>query len=61
MSEILADVIAGYGREVDAESLAKTRAYLETLLSVGKRDDLTVFGIAYLDQLHNPDRRYSGC
>ncbi len=32
------------------ESLAKTRTYLETLASTGKREDLAVFGIAYLNR-----------
>ena len=61
MSELLADIVSTYGRELDAESRAKISRYLETLTSAGKRDDLTACGVAYLEQLHNPDPRYSGC
>lgn len=60
MRKILADVVARYGRDVDTEALSKTRAYLEVLVSAAKQEDLAMFGIAYLDQLHNPDRRYTG-
>ena len=61
MGEVIEGVIAAYGRELDAESLAKIRCYLETLRSTGTKDDLTAYGVAYLEQLHNPDPRYSGC
>lgn len=61
MGEVLEGVIAAYGRELDAESLAKIRRYLATLSSTGTTDDLTAYGIAYLEQLHNPDPRYTGC
>jgi hypothetical protein len=60
MSEVLEGVIAVYGREVDEKSRAKIRRYLETLSSTGKTD-LTTYGLAYLEQLHNPDPRYTGC
>jgi len=61
MGEVIEGVIAAYGRELDAESLAKIKRYLETLRSTGTKDDLTAYGVAYLEQLHNPDPRYSGC
>ncbi len=61
MGEVVEEVIAAYGRELDAESLAKIRRYLETLGSTGTKDDLTAYGVAYLEQLHNPDPRYTGC
>jgi len=48
---------------LDAQSRAKIIRYLETLRSAGNRDEqqLTTFGLAYLEQLFNPDPRYSGC
>ena len=61
MSELLADIVSAYGRELDAELLAKTRRYLETLSSSVRTDDLAAYGLAYLEQLHNPDSRYTGC
>ena len=61
MSELLADIVSAYGRELDPESLAKTRRYLETLSSAVRTDDLPACGLAYLQQLHDPDPRYSGC
>ena len=61
MSELLANIISAYGREPDAVSLEKTRRYLETLRSAVRTDDLPAYGLAYLEQLHNPDPRYSGC
>jgi hypothetical protein len=37
--------------------------YLETMRSAGNRDEqqLTTFGLAYLEQLFNTAPRYSGC
>jgi hypothetical protein len=64
MSEILDCILRTSGRsELDAQSRAKIIRYLETLRSTGNRDEqqLTIFGLAYLDQLFNPDPRYSGC
>jgi hypothetical protein len=61
MAELVDDILKIYGRELDAESRAKISRYLETLTSAGKKDDLTACGLAYLEQLHNPDPRYSGC
>ena len=61
MRELLADIVAAYGRELDSESLAKTRRYLEALGSTVRKDDLTAYGLAYLEQLHNSDPRYTGC
>jgi hypothetical protein len=61
MTELVDNILKAYGRELDAESRAKISRYLETLSSTGKKDDLTAYGLAYLEQLHNPDPRYSGC
>ena len=64
MSEIVDSILRTSGRsDLDAQSRAKVMRYLETLRSAGNRDEqqLTTFGIAYLEQLFNPDPRYSGC
>jgi hypothetical protein len=61
MTELVDSILKAYGRELDAESLTKIKRYLETLSSTGKKDDLTAYGLAYLEQLHNPDPRYTGC
>jgi hypothetical protein len=61
MTELVDEIVSTYGRELDAESVAKIRRYLEILASTGKRDNLTACGLAYLEQLHNPDPRYTGC
>ena len=64
MSEIVDSILRTSGRsDLDAQSRAKVMRYLETLRSAGNRDEqqLTTFGLAYLEQLFNPDPRYSGC
>jgi hypothetical protein len=64
MSEIVDSILMTSGRsDLDAISRAKIIRYLETLKSAGNRDEqqLTTFGLAYLEQLFNPDPRYSGC
>jgi hypothetical protein len=64
MSDIVDSILLTSGRsDLDAHSRAKVIRYLETLKSAGNRDEqqLTTFGLAYLEQLFNPDPRYSGC
>lgn len=64
MTEIVDGILRVSGRsDLDAQSRAKIMRYLETLKSAGNRDEqqLTTFGLAYLDQLFNPDPRYTGC
>ncbi len=61
MTEVMNDILATYGHELDEDSRAKMARYLETLTSAGKRDDLATYGLAYLEQLKNPDPRYTGC
>ena len=64
MTEIVESILLTSGRsDLDAQSRAKIIRYLETLKSAGNRDEqqLTTFGLAYLEQLFNPDPRYSGC
>ena len=61
MSSLIEGIVAAYGRELDPVSRDKIARYLETLSSAGKNEDLMAYGLAYLEQLHNPDPRYSGC
>jgi hypothetical protein len=64
---IIDKIIEGYDGELDAEFLAvwreKVSRYIDTLTSIGETDpgQLTTYGRAYLDQLRNPDPRYTGC
>jgi hypothetical protein len=63
MNELIDSILKTCGRDVDTESRAKISQYLQTLSSTGTRDrqQLLTYGLAYLDQLHNPDPRYTGC
>jgi hypothetical protein len=62
MDEIVDSILKTYGGEPDAESRFKISRYLKTLSSAGTRDrqQLTRYGLAYLEELHKPDRRYTG-
>jgi hypothetical protein len=63
MIELIDSILKAYGREVDGESRARISHYLETLTSTGTRDSqrLMTYGLAYLEQLHDPAPRYTGC
>jgi hypothetical protein len=61
MSDIIYGIVEAYGKELDSQSLARIRRYLEILESAGRNDDLTRYGLAYLEQLHSPDPRFTGC
>ncbi len=64
MCEVLESILRASGRnDLDTQSRAKVTRYLETLRSAGNQDEqqLTTFGLAYVEQLFNPDPRYSGC
>jgi len=63
MTDVLTTIVRAYGRDLDFETGKKVRRYLRTLTSAGKRDsrELTEYGLAYLQELDRPDRRYSGC
>ena len=63
MTDVLTSIVRAYGRDLDVESSAKIRRYLRTLASAGNRDsrELTEYGLAYLQELDRPDRRYTGC
>jgi hypothetical protein len=63
MTDVLTAIVRAYGRNLDSESSLKIRRYLRTLSQAGRVDsrELTEYGLAYLKELENPDRRYSGC
>ena len=63
MTDVLTSIVRAYGPDLDDESSAKIRQYLQTLTSAGKRDndELAEYGLAYLQELQTPDRRYTGC
>jgi hypothetical protein len=65
--EIVDSILGAFGNELDSDfveaSRQKVSRYIETLASTGERDpeQLTTYGVAYLNELRNPDPRYSGC
>jgi hypothetical protein len=67
MPGIVDSIIEACGSDMDSEFLAASREkvsrYLETLSAMGETDRrrLAAYGRAYLDELHHPDRRYTGC
>jgi len=63
MSEIVESILKSCVRELDADTMAKITRYLQTLSSAGTRDrqQLVAYGLAYIEHLHNPDPRYTGC
>lgn len=63
MTDVLTAIVRAYGRDLDVEASQKIRLYLRTLSQAGRADssELTEYGLAYLKELEDPDRRYSGC
>jgi hypothetical protein len=62
MSDILENIIRFYGRDVGDVAIGKVRNYLALLASTGMSDEqLFTLGRAYLDEVLDPDPRYSGC
>jgi hypothetical protein len=63
MTDVLTAIVRAYGRDLNFEASQKIRRYLRTLSSAGRGDsgELMEYGLAYLNELENPDRRYSGC
>lgn len=63
MPGIIDSIIEGYDGELDAAWREKVSRYIERLTSTGETDPtrLTAYARAYLEELRNPDRRYSGC
>jgi hypothetical protein len=62
MSDIAEVVIRAYGRDLGEPAIGKVRNYIALLASTGKSDEqLLTLGRAYLDEVLDPDTRYSGC
>ena len=61
MNDIVEKVLSSYGKDV-SDAREKLRKYLDLLASAGKTDEqLLAFGIAYLQEILEPNPRYSGC
>ena len=62
MTDIIKAVIQSYGREVSEITYDKVSNYIGLLASVGKTDEqILALGKAYLEEIFQPDPRYSGC
>lgn len=66
MNQVVDEILSTCGGELDSEFLAASREkvsrYIEILASTGQHaDQLTDYGRAYLQELKNPDPKYSGC
>jgi hypothetical protein len=60
MSDIVDDVVPSYGRDLGDAVVRKVRNYISLLASTGKSEQ-ELFALGYLDEVLEPDRRYSGC
>ena len=62
MNEVVARVLQSVDRGVGEITLLKVQNYVNLLASVGKTEEqLVALGQAYLNEILNPDPRYSGC
>jgi hypothetical protein len=62
MSDLIRSVLQSCGHEVTATAQARVCNYIHLLASAGKTDEqLIELGRAYLEEILNPDSRYSGC
>jgi hypothetical protein len=62
MTDIVEKVVSSYGRDVSGSERGKVRNYIALLASTGKTDEqLVAIGISYLNEILEPDPRYSGC
>jgi hypothetical protein len=62
LQSVVDNVMSSYGAEVSGPAQQKLLNYLELLASTGVGDEqLLVFGAAYLQEILQPDPRYSGC
>jgi hypothetical protein len=62
VSDLVDDIVRSYGRDVGDTTIAKVRNYISLLASTGKSNEqLLILGRAYLSEVLEPDRRYSGC
>jgi hypothetical protein len=61
MNDIVEKVLSSYGKDM-SDAREKLRNYLDLLASAGKTDEqLLAFGIAYVQEILEPNPRYSGC
>ena len=61
MDDIIDSVVTSYGRQVSGLTQEKLLNYIRLLASTGKTDEqLLTFGTAYLQEILEPDPRYTG-
>jgi hypothetical protein len=62
MSDLVDDIVRSYGRDIGEMTIGKVRNYISLLASTGKsKEQLLALGRAGLDEILEPDPRYSGC
>jgi hypothetical protein len=62
LQSVVDSVMSSHGAEVSGPTQQKLLNYLQLLASTGIGDDqLIVLGSAYLQEIVQPDPRYSGC
>jgi hypothetical protein len=62
LDNIVSSVVSSYGGEVSGLIQERLLNYIQLLASTGKSDEqLLAFGTAYLQEILEPDSRYSGC
>jgi hypothetical protein len=61
MDDVVERVLSAYGKDLSG-AREKVRNYLRLLATAGKtQEQLLAFGTAYLEEILEPDSRYSGC
>jgi hypothetical protein len=62
LDNIVDSVVSSYSGEVSGLTQQKLLNYIRLLASTGKTDEqLLLFGSAYLQEVLEPDPRYTGC
>jgi hypothetical protein len=62
LDNIVDSVVSSYSGEVSGLTQEKLLNYIRLLASTGKTDEqLLLFGTAYLQEVLEPDPRYTGC
>ena len=62
MNDIIESILKNSDREVGAETRERVAEYLHMLAQAGKtKQQLIRYGTAYIKEIFEPDRRYSGC
>ena len=62
MNDIVDTILRALDRDIGETAHGKVRNYINLLASTGKTDEqLVALGKAYLDEILNPNPRYSGC